>query len=158
MKIDELTFDVLKVFMLPNINKIDYFGKWEEDRVFVFPDLATVDGIQQPAECFALMAFKTFKEYRGVFHSDPAWESIKNVWCVVDMAFTCGYTVGYFWNIGPEKNISGPIDDVWSVLATLSSNALALRGIPFETPRTTFAEFLTYWDVREVRISRSDGR
>lgn len=40
--------------------------------------------------------------------------------------------------------------DVLKVLASLSTRALATRAIPFEKPKTTFAELLTYWGGAEV--------
>ena len=152
MKLNELTIDVLKVLALPNSEKINYFGKWEEGRVYVFPDTGIADGFSQPAECFALLARRVFHEYRQEFYEEPGSESIRNVFCAVEMAITCGYTVGYFWNIGPEKNITGPLDDIWQVLTALSTVALAQRSIPVETPKTTFAEMLAYWHVKQVQV------
>jgi len=152
MKLNELIIDVLMVLALPNSEKINYFGKWEEGRVFVFPDAGIADGFSQPAECFALLACRVFHEYKWEFYDEPGWESIRNVWCAVDMAITCGDTADYFWRIGPEKDITGPLDDVWQVLATLSNIALAQRSIPVETPKTTFAEMLAYWHVKQVQV------
>ena len=147
MQIDQLTFDVLKTLTLPNIEKLQHLGIREEGRVFLFPDATSSEGIEQPAECFAILAAKTFHRYRGVFDQDKAWGSIRDVWCVLEMALELRRTVDYFWVLDPEKTLTGPFDDMWLVLESLSKTALTKRGIHVMPPQTTFAELLAHWDV-----------
>ncbi len=153
MEIDQLTCDVLKVLAQSNIEKMRYFGSWQEDRIYSFPDSSIDDGIEQPAECFALLAAKTFHHYRGVFDQDPTWGSVRDVWCVLEMALELRRTADYFWIIDPDKNLTGPLDDVWSVLSSLSRKALSERNMQLAGPQTSFAELLGYWGV-----SRSERR
>jgi|SRR5580765_5763678 len=146
MQIDRLTFEVLKVLSLSNREKLTYLTVDAKQEAVLLPQDRGALAIPEPAECFAALATKVFHQYRGHFYEDKNWPSIRNVWCVLEMALELGRVVDYFWKLSPEKPLTGPLDDVWAVLEFLAIHALHEHDIQPSWPEHSFQELLTSFE------------
>ena len=150
MTIDQLAIDVLKVYARTNQDKIAYFQECGKTYLYPFLGQSHEGGTEYATECFAILSSRTFEQYLAIHYGNPGTQSIRNVWCVVDMAVSLSALVGYFWVVNEEKDVTGPLDDVWPLLEMLAKQSLADLGVDSTLPQTSFEAVLAFWEVKRI--------
>jgi hypothetical protein len=150
MTIDQLVIDVLKVYARTNQDKIAYFQECGKTYLYPFLGQSHEGGTEYATECFAILSCRTFQQYLAIHFGNPGAQSIRNVWCVVDMAVSLSALVGYFWDVNEEKDVTGPIDDVWPLLEILAKQSLTALRVDSASPPTGFEAILEFWGVKRI--------
>jgi len=66
------------------------------------------------------------------------------------MAVSLSALVGYFWDVNEEKDVTGPLDDVWPLLEMLAKQSLTDLGVDSTSPPTGFEAVLEFWEVKRI--------